>query len=735
MGGKKKSTIGYRYNAPAHFVLGVGPWDSINKIKYGDKVCWEGATTGGQITIAAPDLYGGETGEGGITGDVDVMMGAPTQPRNSFLLGVLGATVSAYRGVVSLVFRNTYWGNAPYFKAVKVEGTRIHLDENGATQWYDAKAEITQPSGYKDMNPMHIVRECIVSTDGGLGRPASMIDDANFRAVADTLHAEGFGLSIVWAGETSAMEFAQDVLGVIDARMYIHPRTKLYTIKLIRDDYNVDDLPTLGPRQIRRVDDYKRPEPVDLPNSIAVTFWNSDEGSDSTLTADDPAAIINSGAIKSISRDYTDSVTSATLAARIAQRDGRAAGAPLLSATLTCTSAAADLLPGDPFIFDWPLYHDNPIVCRVVKTKRGGLIKQSVVLEVVEDVFTLDDSAIVPGGSSGWVDPVTVALPAATPFAVEAPYYELLQRFGQTRVADFTATTPDAGMVLATAARVAASVNAIAYSDSDIWANNADLSPTGTLQTALSISGVIADIAWAYFPAVGSHIQIDGEMMRVDGFDGGERTIVGRGVLDTVPTAHSVAAVGWAWDAFATSDEVEHAAGETVGIRLQLRNNSRVGALSLSVPVSFAARAIRPYPPGKLQFNGLSYPASLPYDADVVLTWAARNRLTQADQLIDTTAGTITAEVGTTYTVRVFSPIGLERTYSGITTLTQTYSQAHELADGGPFASLRFEVESVRDGYVSMQHHNVTISRPAPTYTGQLGTPNSIPSFIVLGAI
>lgn len=731
MGGKKKSTVGYRYSAPAHFVLGLGPWDSINAIKYGDKVCWSGVATGGQITIDSANLYGGDDSEGGIAGAVDVMMGAPTQARNPYLLSILGPTVSAYRGVVSLVFRNAYWGNANYFKAVKVLGTRIHLDENGATQWYDAKAEIAQASGYKDMNPAHIIRECIVSTDGGLGRPAAMVDDANFRAVADTLHAEGFGLSIVWAGETSAMEFAQDVLGVIDARMYIHPRTKLYTIKLIRDDYVIDDLPTLGPRQIRRVDDYKRPEAVDLPNSVAVTFWNSAEGSDSTITADDPAAIINSGAIKSISRDYTDSVTSATLAARIAQRDGRAAGSPLLSATLTCTSAAADLLPGDPFLFDWPLYHAEPIVCRVVKTKRGGLIKQSVELEVVEDVFSLDDSAIVSGGPSGWVDPVTVALPAATPFAVEAPYYELLQRFGPTRVADFTATTPDAGMVLATAARVAAAVNAIAYSDADVWSNNADLSPTGPLQTDLSISSTVADIKWAYLPPAGSHIQIDGELMRVDGFDSSGRTIVGRGVLDTVPTAHSTAAVAWAWDAFAVTDEVEHAAGETVGVRLQLRNNSRVGALSASVPLTFAARAIRPYPPGKLQLNGAAYPVTIL--GPLTVSWAHRNRLTQADQLIDASVGSVTPETGTTYNLRIYGAGVLKRTYSGISGAAQEYALANELADGGPFSALRIELESARDGMVSYQRHDITTTRQI--FTGRLGTLNSIPGRVVPGRV
>ena len=710
MGGKKKSTVGYKYYADAHFVLCLGPIDKITKIKYGDKVAWSGATTGGTITINAGSIYGGDDGEGGISGPVDVLMGLPNQPRNSHLVSKLGAFASAYRGVVSMVFKRVYWGNANYFKAVRALGTRIHSVENGGTQWYDAKSEIAQPSGFADMNPIHIIRECIVSTDGGLGRPESLIDDANFRACADVLHAEGFGVSVEWTGDSSAMEFATDIANLIDAKPYIHPRTGLYTLKLIRDDYDIDDLPTLGPRQIRRVDDYMRPSPETLPNSVAVTYWDSGDESNVTVQSDDPAAIIAAGAIKSISKDWSAFVTSRDVAARIAQRTLTGSSSPVLTATITCTSAAADLLPGDPFLFDWPKYHDTPIVCRVVKTQRGGMIRQSVTLEIVEDVFTLDDSAAVTGGGSEWVDPSTVPLPVATVFAAEAPYFELLQRFGSTMVEDFSATTPDAGMVLATAARVTGAINALTYSDGEEWPKPSDISPTGTTGAAIGYTATALPITWAYEPQIGTHIQIGSEIMRVDSIIGGTTT-VGRGCLDTVPVQHASGAVAWGWDLYATTDEVEHAAGEVIAVTAALRNNSRVGATSAATNVTMAARAIRPYPPGRLRINGAAYPATLTWGVPVVLSWASRNRITQADQLIDSEASSVTAEAGTSYTVRVYSSAGLERTYSGITTLTQTYSTADELVDGGPFMWLRFEIESVRDGYVSAQRHSVTITR------------------------
>ena len=55
--------------------------------------------------------------------------------------------------------------------------------------WYTSKAAIGD-----DMNPAHIIYDVLTNTRYGLGFITQRIDDAAFRAAADTFHAEGFGM-------------------------------------------------------------------------------------------------------------------------------------------------------------------------------------------------------------------------------------------------------------------------------------------------------------------------------------------------------------------------------------------------------------------------------------------------------------------------------------------------------------------------------------------------------------
>ena len=50
---------------------------------------------GGRIRIDKPDLFGGESREGGIRGDVDVLMGGPGQGPNDYLTARMGGDVPA----------------------------------------------------------------------------------------------------------------------------------------------------------------------------------------------------------------------------------------------------------------------------------------------------------------------------------------------------------------------------------------------------------------------------------------------------------------------------------------------------------------------------------------------------------------------------------------------------------------------------------------------------------------
>lgn len=909
MGSKKKSTIGHRYYTSVHMVLGAGPWDSIYQIRYGGKVAWRGGISAGDLTIAAPALFGGDSGEGGIAGVVEVLPGDRSQPINAHLAAYQGAVSPAYRGVESLVFKNMYWGNSPYYKPVRVLGSRIHtpLDgaseregDGGGSQWYpeaaaiannwnapayvyialdvsgsmdaatfgvarggvydllvslegqyiqgkivaysnaagvndsiefgfgsvggalawlgglapDADPAVVPDAAYAlapmesffpprmpaqnraiiiaggvlanaeaaaatyaefldwfntpysfgsgdavylmgwgvgairnlplvtnwgaqvaaadaaafaaqiefaialeerpifyDMNPAHIVREVLTSVIHGKGADPNSIDDISFRAAADTFFAESFGISCFWSGEQDADQFIDGVLQVADARLYIHPRTGLWTLKPIRADYDVGALPVLGPSDIRKVENYKRPQPEELPNSVSVTYWDISEESVATVMNDDPAMVAQAGQIKSISRDYTGHVTSANLALRLAQRDRLVAGSPLLTATLTCMRAnASELMPGDAFLFVWPQYHDGAIIMRVRSTRRGGLLSNRVIIEAVEDVFTLEDGINDFGVAPPlWSDPTRAPLAPPVTLAVEAPYWELVQRFGESQTDDLLGRAPDAGMVLATASYRDNAVFARIFEGGDEWPLTADLCNTGVLLEDVPRGDMEMRIQWVRTPTAGEHFQLGDELLVFYSIDGDGNTVAGRGVLDTVPVeVHAAGATAWAWDSAAVTNEIEHAGGESITLRASVANQSQESAQGMPALVTFNSRAIRPYPPGRLRFNDDPLPASLPFE-DVIVTWAHRDRLTQTagGDIVNTIEGSIGPEPGTTYNIRVYSNDSESALLLEVTGLTGT---SYTMTPGSEWAAgVVFELESERDGYVSWQKHSIEL--------------------------
>ena len=142
-GSSKKVTVGYKYYAGEHMVLCHGPIDKVSEIYVDNRLAWEGGVSDGQINVDAPSLFGGESREGGVSGLVDIEMGAPAQNKNSYLQSILGDAIPAFRGVVSAVLRQCYLGNNPYLKPWSFKAKRIHVTgRDGSVQWYDEKAEV-----------------------------------------------------------------------------------------------------------------------------------------------------------------------------------------------------------------------------------------------------------------------------------------------------------------------------------------------------------------------------------------------------------------------------------------------------------------------------------------------------------------------------------------------------------------------------------------------------------------
>ncbi len=107
-GSSKKVTVGYKYYVGMHMILCHGPVDKLLRIQVDERDAWLGSRDGGQIYVNQPNLFGGESREGGIQGTVDFETGHAGQGQNSYLVSKLGAYVPAFRGVVGMVLRSVY---------------------------------------------------------------------------------------------------------------------------------------------------------------------------------------------------------------------------------------------------------------------------------------------------------------------------------------------------------------------------------------------------------------------------------------------------------------------------------------------------------------------------------------------------------------------------------------------------------------------------------------------------
>ncbi len=96
MGAKPKAqTVGFRYYFDIHFALGKKV-DEVCAIRASGKTAWKGSiTSNGQVRINAPELFGGDKGEGGLDGTLDVLFGEEDQGVLPRLAAMLGGLVPA----------------------------------------------------------------------------------------------------------------------------------------------------------------------------------------------------------------------------------------------------------------------------------------------------------------------------------------------------------------------------------------------------------------------------------------------------------------------------------------------------------------------------------------------------------------------------------------------------------------------------------------------------------------
>ncbi len=719
MGGKSGGNIiGYKYHLGAHMAISY-PVDEIQEIKIGDRTCWTGSASSGQISVNAPNLFGGEEREGGVSGTIDVLMGEQTQVKNSYLMEQLGSVIPAFRGVFSLVFRRFYWGNNPYIKnpAFKVKRTDIHTDFT--PQWYGAKANIN--SG--DMNPAHIIRECLTNYQWGMGYPTTLIDDASFTAAADALYSEGFGLSIKWSQSETIEAFVQRIADHIDAVVDTDLSTGKITLSLVRGGYDTASLLLLDESN-SELGEFERRGWGETVNEITVVYRDRETNQDTPVTIQDIGNIQIQGAVVAETHNYPG-ISNATLAGRVAQRDLRVKSAPMAKLQITANRHAYSLKRGDVFRYSNTRLGLAEVVFRVVGVDRGELTDGRITIDAVEDVFSLDNNTYVTPQASGWTSPNTAPAPALAEQVMEASYWDVT---ANVTPADIAQLDPDFGFIIAQAVRASGDsynyqihtrVGTADYAQT----GSGHFCPTAQLDGALvvdgsALTGQVVSIKNGRDldqVSVDTFAYVGGECVAIRAIDTIANTItIDRGVLDTVPVDHADSERIWFADGWQGFDITERVDAEAVDVKLLPVTS--LGPLDIvsatALPITLDNRYQRPYPPGNVQLNAQRYPAST--SGDIAITWSHRDRTLQTAYLNDQTETDIGPESGTTYTVRIYDQSGptLKHTESGISGTGWTYTQADRQADfggAGPH-DLMIEIESVRDGLTSRQAQTVQIT-------------------------
>lgn len=595
-----------------------------------------------------------------------------------------------------------------------VDGIRFTVDSGGQTvtaQYREITMYSTGGVGV-DMNPAHIIRECLTDPDWGMGYEEADIDDVAFRAAADTLYAEGMGMSLLWDRQIPIEDFIKEVLKHIDGTVYVSRSTGQFVLKLIRDDYDEGSLLVLNESNVVKVDNYSERRFDEMVNSVTVKYTDAATWNDAAVEVQDIAQVHMQNAVINTTVNYPGFMYAA-LASRAGARDLKTLSTPLATCTIYANLEAKDLNIGDAFKFTWPDYQVSNLVMRVTAISFGDGKDNTVKISCTQDSFATPSAEYVVTDPGEWTDPNGPPTPAEATKAFEIPYYELVRAVGQTAADNQITANGDLGYAgVAAAAPASGAINATMMSDAGAGFENVgtlDFCPSATIATGVGfldttvtlenggdLDGVVA----------GSHAQIDDEHIVVVSLVGDVLTFK-RGALDSVPAEHTTGARIFFWGSNDSLgyDPTEYNAGESVDIRVLPVTGQ--GQLALgdadTDTVVMDTRAARPYPPGNVKINGDYYPATV--EDALVLTWAHRDRKQQTGgTLLDFTSASVGPENGTVYNARLVDPAtdNVLAEQTGISGTTVTLDAA--------FAGIaHVELESVRDGLPSFQKHVIPV--------------------------
>lgn len=698
------------------------PEDYDDLIAFIDGMVLTGGTVFTNAVDGLADFYDGSGGKCRVF--VFLTDGAPNDVDDATEAGEILAATGAEAFAFNLVLAdtsqtakmdNTPYDGVPVITLANAERTLSNFFRSAVTQQID-------------MNPAHIIRECLVNSVWGLGLPESMLNNAMFEAAAQTLYDERFGLSMIWTRQDTIETFVSEVLDHIRAAFFFDPASGLICLKLLRDDYDRNTLPILTPSNCV-VKTFKRRSPAEVTNEIVVTWTNPTSEKEEVVTMQSLGSIVaNSGEVVQDNRNYYG-VTRASLAAELCARDLAEATAPLATAEVEADRSFSRVVPGDVLKLTDPENGANEIIMRVMKVNYGRPGASKIALSLTEDIFSYaKPRAVLPPVSQNTSRPRLPTTPENVEGMTVNYYMNINSQDGVDDMVD-----PDAQVAFFVSTTNSDTFDMEVREESLLPTGESEFTPIGdfnlTGRTTLSATlpaQITSDITFSNVtvgvqPAVGSFAIIgsnsipenEHEIALIsEALEGGGGWRLTRGVLDTVPREWLP---GTPVRFFSGGSKLIDASVNTSGVEQEYRfltrtsrallSESRAGVLNFIPSDRFYA----PYRPANVVVAGASFGE---VDArsltTIEVSWANRNRLTEEVVVLGWNEPTVTPETGQTTTIRLINDL----TGAVITQYTDLTGTSHSFpaTDRGSADFVRVIVIAVRDGYESIQGHEVLLA-------------------------
>lgn len=711
----KTQTFAYRYLIGIQHVLGFGrPDTKLHKVFFDEQEAkhTEVAQADGSTiwTIDDPNLFGGDENDGGVSGKIHFYPGNSTQTPNAYLAEKIGEAVPAYTGVCHAVLEEFYVGTSKYIKALSFE-VSSYPNQLGMPNNEHIIGE--------DGNPICFIFEVLTDKVWAVGKPSSTIDIERFRAVAKTIFDEGYGMSMVYNGASTAEELIGEVLRHIDGVLFSDPKTGLITIKLARNDYTIADLPVYGEDDFVEAPSFSRPNWSETRNTLIVTFTDRENDYEATpVTFQDQANIVQRGnELSSEGVDFSGFTTRAAMT-NAGMRAMKIYAFPLAKISGRLSRRAWQMRPGDVIVVNWPGLGIEAVVFRITNVGYGNIKQNSVAFDAVEDVFSVGMNSYDPPTESAWVNPAQPPSALTRQLMLESPYF--LTGTDDSFMMAFA--SPSGALDMGVDIQTGSSAGALATTgqSDDFTSSGLLAAPLPRWDASTTLGGLqntreLNPAPTASEVAVGETVALvkggtSEEWISYTGINltTGALTGLQRGLFDTVPQAHAAGAQVWfPPTGFIEVNELPIGTFPTT-LYARLLPYSALGSLPATSGTVISAvanrRAQRPYAPGRIRVNN-TRPDQLvgTVTSPFSFTWAHRSRVAQGAVAQD--AASVTPEEGTTYTIRLRNGATLLFEKTGIN-LTAAAASIAANFDG----NLTVEILAVRNGLSSYQLQSYTFA-------------------------